>query len=181
MKAWKRIEPTRVTKVGWRAITTKTFELPDGKTAEYDLVYQDGQEFVGIIALTPDNKVIIGREYAPGPEIVMDEMPGGYVDEGESLEACARRELMEETGYAPKEMKYLGSYYKDKYINATWHTFLATECEKVSEQELEANEFIDVVLLPIDEFLNSARNNLVTDHGAILAAYGELLKLKEGK
>lgn len=181
MKSWKRIEPTNVTKVGWRTITTKTFELPDGKTSQYDLVYPDGQEFVGIVALTPDNKVIIGREYAPGPEIVMDEIPGGYVDNGESVEACARRELLEETGYAPKEMKYLGAYYKDKYINATWHTYLAIGCEKVSEQELEGNEFIDVVLLSIDEFLDSSRNNLVTDHGAILAAYNELLKLKEGK
>lgn len=181
MQSWKRIEPTKVTKVGWRAITTKTFELPDGKAAEYDLVYTDGQEFVSIVALTPDDKVIIGREYAPGPEKVMDELPGGYVDMGESAEASVRRELLEETGYAPKEMKYLGSYFKDKYINATWHAFLATGCEKVREQELEDNEFIDVVLLSVGEFLDSARNGLVTDHGAILAAYDELLKLKEGK
>lgn len=180
MKPWKRIEPTRVTKVGWRAITTKTFELPNGKTAEYDLVYTDGQEFVSIVALTPDNKVIIGREYAPGPEIVMDEMPGGYVDAGESPEECARRELLEETGYGPKEMKYLGSYYKDKYINATWHTYLATGCEKIREQELEEYEYIDVMLLSVDDFLDSVKNNLVTDHGAVLAAYDELLKLREG-
>lgn len=181
MKPWKRIKPTKITKVGWRTITTKTFELPDGKTAEYDLVYQDGQEFVSIIALTPDNKIIIAREYAPGPEIIMDEMPGGYVDEGESLEVCARRELIEETGYQPEGMRYFGRYYKDKYINATWHTYLAEGCVKVREPELGENEFIEVVLVSVSEFLDSVKNNRVTDHGAVLAAYEELLKLKGRK
>src|SRR5688572_1745915 len=107
MRDWKRIEPTVVTKVGWRTITSKTFIMSNGKKVVFDTFHPDGQEFAAVIALTCDKKVIVAREYCTGPEIMMDDLPGGFVDEGELPEAAARRELLEETGYAPAEMHYL--------------------------------------------------------------------------
>ncbi len=181
MYPWKRIQPTTVTKVGWRTITTKTFEMPDGKTTAFDLLHGDGQEFACVIALTPENKVVVCLEFCPGPEKVMNELPGGFVDAGENPEQAARREFMEETGYVPDTLSYLGEYHKDKYMNATWHTFLATGCVKVNEQELEAEEHIDVVELSVDEFLINAKNDQMTDHAAVLLAYDELMKIKENK
>lgn len=181
MSSWKRIEPTKVTKVGWRTITTKNFEMPDGKPTTFDLLHADGQEFVGVIALTEDNKVVVAHEYYPGPEMVMDDVPGGFVDPGENPEEAMRREFLEETGFEAETWKYLGSYHKDKYMNATWHAFLATGCRRVREQKLETEEFIDVTLLSIDEFLDNAKNDKMTDHGAVLLAYDELMKRKENK
>jgi ADP-ribose pyrophosphatase len=181
MKSWKRIEPTAVTKVGWRTVTTKTFEMPNGEQSSFDLLHADGQEFAGVIALTEDNKVIVAREYYPGPEKVMDDVPGGFVDPGETPEEAIRREFLEETGFEAKTWKYLGAYHKDKYMNATWHGFLATGCTRVRDQKLEAEEFIDVTLLSIDEFLDNAKNDKMTDHGAVLMAYDELMKYRENK
>lgn len=181
MNDWKRIEPTKITKVGWRTIVTKTFEMPDGNVTSFDLLHPDGQEFACVIALTPERKVLVAREFCPGPEKVMNELPGGFVDASESIEMAARREFMEETGYRPTTLKYLGTFHKDKYMNATWHAFLATDCVKVGEQELEAEEHIDVMELSIDEFLASAKNDELTDHAAVLMAYDELAKLKEDR
>jgi ADP-ribose pyrophosphatase len=179
MNTWKRIEPTVVTKVGWRTITTKTFVMPNGETTKFDLLHGDGQEFVSVIALTPDNKVVIAKEFCPGPELEMNELPGGFVDPGEDLESATRREFLEETGYDAGSLRYLGEYHKDKYMNATWHAFFATGCVKVNEQKLEAEEHIDVVELPIQEFLNDAKNDKITDHAAVLMAYDDLVKMKE--
>lgn len=181
MNSWKRIEPTEVTKVGWRTVTTKSFEMPNGELTTFDLFHGDGQEFASVIGLTGDNKVIVASEYYQGPEKVMQDLPGGFVDPGESPEEAMKREFLEETGYEAKNWKYLGVYHKDKYMNATWHAFLATDCVKTRDQKLETEEFIDVGLLSIDEFLDNAKNDKMTDHGAVLMAYDDLVKMKEKK
>jgi ADP-ribose pyrophosphatase len=181
MKPWKRIDPTEVTKVGWRKVTSKTFVMPDGEKAVFDVLHPDGQSFVNVIALTPENQVIITRQFRPGPEMVMDDLPGGFVDPGETPEQAIKREFVEETGYEVGSLRYLGKYHKDTYMNAIWHTFMATDCAKIKDQELETEEFIEVTLLSVEEFLKTAKDDGMTDHAAVLMAYDELLKLKENQ
>lgn len=153
--------------------------MPNGEITTFDVMHADGQEFVCVIALTPENKVVVAEEFCTGPELVTDELPGGFVDEGEDIKAAALREFFEETGYEPADIAYLGKYHKDKYLNATYHAFFATGCVKVGRQKLEAEEHIDVVELSIEEFLTRAKNDKSTDHGAVLMAYDKLLELKE--
>ncbi len=179
MKPWKRIEPTKVTKVGWRKVTTKTFEMPNGSIVEFDTVHPDGQEFAGIIGLTPDNKVIIARQFRPGPEKIMEELPGGFVDKGETPETAARREFLEETGYKAGTLTYLGSFHKDTYMNSVWHAFLALDCVKVDEQNLEDEEDVEIDLISIAELLDNAKKDRMTDHAAVLLGYDKLKQLQE--
>lgn len=174
MKAWRRIEPTTVTKVGWRTITTKTFELGDGTIETFDTLHPDGWQAANVLALTPDNRVILARQFRPGPERVLDELPGGFVDPGESPETAALRELKEETGYVPSEIHLLGAYNKDSYVNGLWYGFLATGCVKESEQALEGSEDVEVITVTIDELLENARRGNMTDLQTVLLAYSEL-------
>jgi ADP-ribose pyrophosphatase len=180
MKPWQRVEPTSVSKIGWRTITTKTFIKPDGMAAVFDTMYPDGQQFAGIIGLTSDNQVIVARQFRPGPELVMDEIAGGFVDGDETPVQAAERELLEETGYKAGTMKYLGVSHKDAYLNAKWHYFLARDCVKQAEQELDDNEHVDVHLVSIDEFIDNAKNDRVTDQGAVLLAYDDLKRINNG-
>jgi len=179
MKPWKRIEPTKVTKVGWRKMTTKTFEMPSGSIVEFDTVHPDGQEFAGILGLTVDKKVIIARQFRPGPEKVMEELPGGFVDKGELPEVAAKREFLEETGYKVGTIQYLGSFHKDTYMNSVWHAFLALGCVKTNEQNLEQEEDIEIDLISIADLLANAKNDRMTDHAAVLLAYDKLRQLQE--
>lgn len=179
MQAWKRTEPTVTTKVGWRTIVSKTFTMPDGSKAVFDTLHPDGQEFVSVIALTPHRKVLVAKQYRPGPEKYMHELPGGFVDRGETPEESIVRELREETGYTPITLRYLGAFHKDTYMNAVWHVFIAHDCKKDVSQQLEEEEFIDVEEISIEQLIFQAKNDAMTDHAAVLMAYDELMKLKE--
>ncbi len=177
MNEWQRIEPTKVTKVGWRTIVTKTFIMPDGQTASFDTFGNEDQEFVAVIGITPEDKVIVARQFRFGPEKIYDELPGGYVDRDEEIDVAAKREFLEETGYTPGKIEYLGSYHKDTYMNAVWHIFLAQDCVKTDNQKLEGEEHIVVRLISVDELINNAKTDRMTDAVAVLMAYEKLLEI----
>jgi ADP-ribose pyrophosphatase len=181
MEPWKRLsEHTRVDKLSYRTIVTKLFVMPNGETAEFGTIWPEGQQFVATIALTKDKKVIVARMFRVGPEIVMDEIPGGYVDEGESIEEAGARELHEETGYKAGQLKYIGKTHKDAYMNATWHFVLATDCvyEPDTAHEAEAEEHIETHLITIDKLIANAKGDNMTDAVAVLIAYDELQTIK---
>lgn len=182
MTSWQRIEPTINTKIDYHPVVIKTFRLPDGAIATRATFLSESMRAAGVIAITKDKKVIVGRQFRPGPEREMWEIPGGYVDENEDPESAARRELLEETGYVPGTMLALGEFIRDSYINGRWYYFLATDCELASERALgDKDEFIDVELISIGEFIANAKQSKMTDSVAVLAAYDQLQELqKEG-
>ncbi len=181
MKAWKRLDETTVTKVGWRTVVHKQFLTNRGVVVKADVVSPEGSAAAGTIALTKDGQVIVARQFRAGPELVLDEIPGGAVDPGELPEAAAKRELLEEVGYVAGNMHYLGKAYKDAWNNAEWHYFLATDCVPQADgQHLDDYEDIEVKLIPIDEFLHNAKHAKMTDVHAVLLAYEKLQELNRG-
>lgn len=178
MKEWQRVGPTHHHTVGYRKLVTKNFKMPDGSIQSFDTKNPEGSMGVATLALTQTNKVIIARQFRPGPEIIMDELPGGEANNGEGPEQAARRELIEETGYEPGGMKYIGPVYKDAYTNTVWNYYLATNCRKVAAQSLDEHEHADVRLISIDKLLANARNGLMTDVEAVFLAYDFIKNLK---
>jgi ADP-ribose pyrophosphatase len=175
---WKRIEPTTEHKVGWRRVVTKTFIMPDGNQTTFDTFGPEKQNHAAVIGITPESKVVIIRQFRIGPELVMHELPGGIVDEGEDIAIAAAREFREETGYDPGELEYLGPSNKDAYMNATWNFFLARNCKPTAKQKLDAEEHNEVHLISIDELIDNAKQNRMTDAVAVLMAYDQLQALR---
>lgn len=182
---WTRIEPTEVTRVGWRTVVTKHFRLPDGSEIAFDTLGREGQNDTAVIALTPENKVVIAKIFRAGPEEVMSELPGGLVDDGEDAKTSGLRELVEETGYEPTESSQvveLGSVpLQDAYSNIRKNYFLVTDVVQKHEQKLEVEETISVDTISIGQLIANAKEGRMSDGIAVLLAYDRLRDIeKEG-
>lgn len=176
--AWKKLLE-RSMQVGYRRAVFKTFLLPNGRECEFTTITPGHEIDVAVVALTSDFRAILAKQYRPGPERVLRELPGGGVEDG-SAEAAAHRELLEETGYATDDpLVHLGHFYREGYTNCSTEYFLATKCYKKQSQKLDETEFIDVELVSIDELIKYAKGGEMTDATAVLMAYDRLLGLKK--
>jgi ADP-ribose pyrophosphatase len=173
---WKKLRQ-EVKQIGHRKLTIKYFEMPDGREDEYTTWYAKSDN-VAVIPITAEGKVVIARQYRPGPEIICDELPGGGTETGEKLEAAAARELREETGYVSDEpLIYIGAAHRNAYSNATDHYFLAKNCYRKGVQELDKNEFIEVEEISIAQLIDNAKQGKVSDGVAVLMALDTLKTL----
>jgi len=110
MTDWPKIKARRTTKVSpWMEIIEREVEFAPGAKPElYHAVAQ--QDYIAIVARTPDGQIPILGQYRPALERFTWELPAGLVDKGESPEDCCRRELLEETGFLARSIHALGSY-----------------------------------------------------------------------
>ena len=181
MQEWQRIDDgTSIHKVGFRTIVSKQFRMNNGKIMQADINGTDGCAAAGVIALTSDNQVIIAKQFRCGPEKIMFEMPGGAVDPGESPEVAARRELLEETGYEAGTMEYLGTAYVNAWDNIIHHYYFARDCRLIGAHNPEEFEEIEVVTIPISEFIENALKANMTDAQGVLLAYDKLKSIEGG-
>lgn len=157
---WEELSRENVFKKYSRKIDKVIYKLPNG--IENDFYIKSEGQAVCTLALTTDNKVITVRQYRPGPNKILDELPGGGIEENETAEQAAGRELLEETGYQGK-VQFVTTCYDCAYSDMVRHCFVVTDCEKVTEQKLDETEFAEVILHDLDEFKKILRSGQLTD------------------
>ena len=164
---WKKISE-KVAFKGWRGILQKTFELPNGKNATFDIIQSNA--FVTIAAFTKHKEAILVRQYRPGPEAILTSFPEGMVEDGEDPKLTAARELLEETGYQANQFIFLKKF-RDSYSTELQICLLALDCEKIATQKLDTTEFIDIFLLPIEKFRSLLTNSKEATFTNVAAGY----------
>ena len=157
--AWKKIKEEPIW-TGFRKLTKKTFQLSENKIIDFEI--KNEGRVVSVLALTPDNKVILAKQFRPGPEKILMEIPGGVVDADENPEQSAERELLEETGYKGN-LKFVGTNWHCAYSDTLRYNFVATNCQKIQEQKLEDNEFAEIVEMSLDDFKKHLQTGELTN------------------
>ena len=88
--------------------------------------------------------------------------PAGYIEGCEKPEEAALRELKEETGYVSENIIYLDSYYQDEGVSEAFnHSFLALDCEKKYDQDLDENEIVKYTTLTYEELLELEKKGII--------------------
>jgi ADP-ribose pyrophosphatase len=167
VRPWEKLDE-HVAFDGHRRIVRRRFRLPDDVEHDYDVKAEP--DVVAIVALTPDDDVILVREYRPGPEELLLELPGGAVEAGEDIVEAARRELLEETGFEG-DLRAVGGLLDCAYSTRERYAFVATRCRRVAEPRPHEGEHLEVVLLPVQKFVDHVRSGRLTD---VAAAYRAL-------
>lgn len=140
-------------------VVKQEFLLPDNKTKTFEI--HKGGEVVIVLPITDQKEVVCVTQYRVGPQQTMTELPGGFVDLDESPLQAAKREVLEETGYTG-DFKQIASIYPDSYSTIKRHVFVCTNAKKVQESNLDDSEFLEINLLPIQDFRKHIQKGMLT-------------------
>ncbi len=135
--------------------------LPNGSHSKREIIRHPGA--VALVAFDADNNVLLVRQFRTAANRVMLEIPAGTLEKGEAPEACAIRELQEETGYKPGQIESIGGIYTAPgYTTEFIHLFIATD---LTESLLDADddENIEVVRLPLLEAIALIESGEIAD------------------
>ncbi|MEN0074375.1 MAG: NUDIX hydrolase [Paracraurococcus sp.] len=115
-------------------------------------------DWVLVVALTPEDRLVLVRQWRQGAKAWVLEPPGGVMDAGDADPcATAARELREETGYAAARLRLVASLWSDPAHNSNRiHVVLAEGAAEAGPLAREAGEELETVLLPAAEALAGA-------------------------
>lgn len=150
------------------SVFSEEWEDEEGKKFYRDVVRF--KEVAAVLPVTKEGSIVLVRQYRHAVRKHLYEIPAGIVEEGESPDYCAKREVLEETGYRATSLKKLSeSYTSPGIVDEKMHIFLA-EVEKTGEGlSTDEDEKIQVIEISFDEAITMAKNDLIKDSKTLLA------------
>ncbi len=170
-KEWLKLSTIEIFKTKFFRFRSDELKLPN-EVIQPKYYVMEFSDWVNIVALTKNKELILIKQYRHAVERVCLEIPGGSLNpgSGETPENAALRELVEETGYVPSEIRLLGYHEPNPALmnNKLW-TFLALGCEKVKKQNLDPFEDIEVLTFPAKDALKFIRTGEIR-HSLVITA-----------
>jgi len=145
----------------WLRLIEQDVRLANGRVIEGYLLAET-REYAEAFALTDEGRVPLVRQYKHGIGKLSYDIPAGYLDAGEEPLDCARRELLEETGYAAEDWQHLSSLVLDTNRGpARAHLFLARGARLVAAPRLDDTEDLATQMHTPAELLAMVRSGEV--------------------
>ncbi|ELJ9295486.1 NUDIX hydrolase [Staphylococcus pseudintermedius] len=153
--------------------------LPNNDTAYREVVKHNGA--VAICALTPDQQVILVKQYRKALEQELLEIPAGKLEPGEDRESAAMRELEEETGYKAKKLTLIGEVYGTPgFSNEKISVYFADNLVE-GKVNLDEDEFVEKVLYSLDDVKKAVEARTIEDAKTFIAFQHLLLHYNHSK
>ena len=176
---WRVIESEVVIDTPHLRLRRDRVQLPGGKHVGPYYV-RESRGFAVVFAMTPDERVVLVRQYKHGIGKFVLELPAGGIDSGETPVACARRELAEETGYVGErdELESIGTYVFDPTSSTTiYHLYLARNARRLASQAFDDTEVITLELATFDQLRRYVRDGTIDVGIHIASVYTVLDRL----
>jgi ADP-ribose pyrophosphatase len=151
------------------ALIREKITLPNGTTIDLDIIRHPGA--AAMVPLSEEGSLVMVRQYRHAIGEYIWEIPAGTLNSGESPLECAKRELIEETGYSATEWEELGAIvpvpgYSDEEI----HIFLAQGL-RPARQDLDPDEILHVREIPLEEAFHMVERGEIKDSKTISSLF----------
>ena len=178
-----RLRPWRILSSEYRIETrflrlrADRVELPSGDVVD-DYFVRESRGFSIVFALTPEQNVLLVRQYKHGASEIVVDLPAGMIDEDETPEVCAARELVEETGFSGSAPEFVRTFLADP-TNATarFHLFVVRDAIRTHEPQLDLTEEIHVEQASLDEVRAMALDGRIASGSQVAAVLVALAHL----
>ncbi len=157
---WKKISEKYIKENGWQKLIMRRFVMPNGKEDDFEIKKE--KDVVCVLPITKNNKVVLVKQFRPGPEKELLELPGGCIEPNEKLEDAMKREFLEETGYVGK-IEFVNTIFDCGYTTRIRHCFVATDCYKAGDTQPDETEFVEVLEMSLSDFREHLRSGQLTD------------------
>jgi 8-oxo-dGTP pyrophosphatase MutT (NUDIX family) len=172
LEPWKKISSRPLG--NFRIFTIRGDKKISPRTKEeHEFFVIDSVNWVNVIAVTPDQELVLVEQYRHGSDTVELEVPGGMIDAKDaSPEVSAQRELREETGYEGSNAKIIGSVWANPAIMSnTCYTVMVENCRCVHPLEWDHAEELITRLVPVSDVPGLVASGKIRHPLVIVALY----------
>jgi len=166
IEQWRLIESTYTYRDRWLTLRSDSVRLPNGNMlSPYHVI--EIADWVNVVAISDAGDMLLVEQYRHAVARTLLEIPAGHVDPTEGLEAAARRELLEETGYGGGTWHALGALHPaaSRFTNQV-HAFLAVGVTRLARPMEEESENLRLHEIPWAEFAVGLRSGTLRLHEA---------------
>ncbi|MGD1083667.1 MAG: NUDIX hydrolase [Verrucomicrobiota bacterium] len=170
IQPWRKISSTPLG--DFRIFSLRSDLKISPRTGEqHDFFVIDTVNWVNVVAVTPDQQIILVEQYRQGTDTVELEIPGGMMDPHDpSPEEAGCRELLEETGYQGRRARVIGRVFANPAIMTnTCFTILVEECRRVAPVQFDSTEDMITHLAPVSEVAGLLASGKIR-HSLVVAA-----------